>query len=258
MILQRVLVLTVLLTSAAPCFGAKGFSLVGEDPSVSNRDYHFGFGVAKFSEIGNKYNHYEKLFSSPSLYPTFWIERSALALPFGIDLSGGLRFGYYSDEGKSAKRSSTLVLDGGELDRDLDDSEVDASQQSRLTMIPIDLVLNASISPFAGRWVAANVWAGWGFNFVENTTQAKLASDVDQSEVTPFVNSGWNKELVTGASLSFDITKLDSISSYSLKVYGVESIFITPFLQIVKTLENEVGTYDREMYGLMFTFETWR
>lgn len=246
------------LIFAGEAHALRGFSLTEENHYVKNRDYHFGFGVAKFSAIGNEYNHYEKLFSSPSLYPTFWVERSVLALPYGIDLSAGLRFGYYSDTGKSARPLGANSIGENGLERDLSDDEIDNTQESNLRMIPIDFVLNASISPFSGRWIALNFWAGIGYNFIENSTKADLPDDVDQGNVTPFVNSGWNQETVSGFSFSIDVTKLDSISAYSLRVYGIESLFITPFVQMVTTTDDKLGTYDRDMYGLMFTFETWR
>ncbi|NRA67049.1 MAG: hypothetical protein HRU19_21350 [Pseudobacteriovorax sp.] len=219
-----------------------------------NRDYHFGIGIGKFSSIGNDYNHYEKLFGEPAIYPEFWVERSILPLPFGLDLSLGFRIGMYQDKGKSAEG----VGFDGQLNADLDDSEVTSGQKSRLTLIPIQLISTISYTPFDRRWVIINFFAGLSQTYIENTLEPASSEGSDGSSVKPFVNSGWNQEVVTGASLSFDISAIDTSSSYSLRVYGIERMFLTPFLQIVTTAKDTVGTFDREMYGIMFTFETWQ
>ncbi len=166
--------------------------------------------------------------------------------------------GYYRDTGHSAIRSTDLVLGGGGLNRDITEAEVDHSQKSVLTIVPLQGVISLGFSPFAARWVVANLWGGFGLTYIENTTKADLGDDADQADVKPYLNSGWNREQVIGASLSFDISALSPRDAYSLRVYGIESIYLTPYFQTVATRKNKVGIYDRSMMGLMFTFETRR
>ncbi|SME87747.1 hypothetical protein [Pseudobacteriovorax antillogorgiicola] len=221
-------------------------------PTRRHRTYHFGIGVARPMSIGNDYNHYEKLFGSGSAYPEIWGEYSFLTLGGGFDLGVSFRTGLYQDSGKSA--GNIDVPDGG-LEQDLSDSDVDATQKSQLTLIPLQTSLSLSYAPFSSRFLVASVWGGLSYTYVENTTQANLDSSVDQSEVVPFVNSGFNVEQVVGASLSFDVSKIDPRAAYSLKVYGISGIFLTPFFQTVTTVSNEVGVYDRTTLGVMFSFE---
>lgn len=223
------------------------------EDSYKSRGYHFGFGLAQPTSIGSENNYYEKLFSSPSTYPEIWGEFTLLPIGGGLDLGVSIRSGVYKDTGNSALKSGSLDLDAN---RDLEDGDVDSTQRSRLTIIPFQAAVNLSYSPFKSRIVVFNVWNGLSYTFIENTTQASLDSTIDQSDVTPYVNSGFNQEGVVGASISFDVSRIDPSAAYSLKVYGINGIFLTPFYQKVSTLVNKVGVYDRDIIGLMFSFET--
>lgn len=226
-----------------------------EEPFETEKEYNFGLGVAYLSDIGNEYNHYEKLFGKPNIYPEFWADYSPLSWKW-FDLSLGLHIGYYRDTGHSAKRTEEQELQEGGLSRDLTDEDVDKTQKSRLALIPVQGVASIGISPFTRRWIVANFWGGIGFTYVENTTEADLGSDVSQSDIQPYLNSGWNRERVLGASLSIDLSWISARDAYSLKVHGIEAIYLTPFYQKVVTSKNKVGIYDRTMLGLMFTFES--
>lgn len=212
-----------------------------------HRKKHFGIGIAKPLSIGADNNHYEKLFGSGSNYPEFWTDYNLLPIGWGFDFGVSFRAGLYRDSGKGAKS-----LASGELG----DSDVDTSQKSILTLIPIQAAANISFSPFANRFMVFNVWSGLSFTYVENTLQANLDDEIDQADVKPYVNSGFNQESITGASISFDMSSLDVRSAYSMKVYGISGVFLTPYVQIVTTIDNKVGVYDRTLLGVMLSFET--
>ena len=249
--------LIIFLLAASPLIANEDESSQNEVQDHRQRGYHFGIGLAKPIEIGNQYNHYEKLFGAGSTYPEIWGEFSFLQIGFGLDLGASFRAGFYKDKGKSVSKSGTLDLGSSDsLNQDISDSDIDGSQKSLLTMIPLQAALNLSYSPFMSRFLIFNFWSGISYTFIENTTQANLDSSVDQSDVLPYVNSGFNQEQVSGASISFDVSRIDPRASYSLKVYGISGIFLTPFIQNVSTIKNKVGVYDRQIMGLMFSFET--
>ena len=239
-------------------FGVESQQSVQLEDQVKGRAYNFGLGLAHIAAIGNEYNHYEKLFGSPSIYPEIWGEYSPLHLGWGFEVSLGIHLGIYRDTGKSVRRTDDLEISSGGLGRDIRDDEIDPSQKSVLTLIPVQGVVSLGYTPFNSRFIVANVWSGIGFTYVENTTKAALSTDIDQSDVKPYINSGWNREKVTGASISFDLSGISAWDTYSLKVHGIEAIYITPYYQTVTTIKNKVGKYDRRMMGLMFTFETRR
>ena len=204
--------------------------------SRTDREYHFGIGAAKITSIGNGYDHYQKLFGNPSIYPEFWADYSFWA-GWGFDVGVGLRLGAYKDSGHSATRFGGIVVGEDGLEQDLPDGAVDTSQTSQLSLLPIQGVVTLGYSPFASRWVVANVWTGVGLTYVENTTKANVGDNVDSGDIETYINSGWNNESVFGASISFDLTSLDAWDAYSMSVHGVDGIFITPFFQTVKTVK---------------------
>ena len=252
-IIRLVVGLFIAISGVAFSEGTSPPSEEGAGSSFKHRGYHFGIGLAKAVSIGNDYNHYEKLFGGGSTYPEIWGEFTLLPIGWGFDLGGSLRAGYYRDSGKSAK---DLELSSGSYQGDLADNQIDSMQKSILTMIPLQASLNLTYAPFPARFLVLNGWVGMSYTFIENTTQANLDSAIDQSDIEPFVNSGFNQERVAGVSMSFDVSQIDPIASYSLKVYGISGIFLTPFVQNVVTVKGKVGKYDRQVMGVMFSFET--
>ena len=248
--------LGISLLASASCLVAATSEQDSSESTYRSRSHHFGIGYAKPITMGSQNNYYEKLFSSPSGYPEFWGEFTFLSLGMGFDLGASFRTGLYQDSGKSALKNNNLDLDVNPNPGDLQEGDVDSSQKSRLTLIPFQTALNLSYSPFVSRLLIFNVWSGVSFTYVENSTQANIDSSIDQSDVVPYVNSGFNQEQVMGASISFDVSRLDPSAAYSLKVYGINGIFFTPFYQTVSTVKNSVGIYDRDVFGLMFSFET--
>lgn len=217
------------------------------------RGYHFGIGAGQPQSIGGEYNFYEKLFNTPSWYPELWGEY--YFLNYGLDLGLRMKLGYYSDQGYAATGLADEQLP---LERDLADAEVARDQDSELTLIPAQLALVLSGSPFRQRWVVFQAWFGYQWLYVQNTMQAEDVASAGGEEVTPATNVGWNDEQVIGAAISFDLSWADQRSAYSMRVYGVSGIYLTPFVEITTTSKNRQGLYDRDVIGLMFTFETTR
>lgn len=215
----------------------------------NQRKYHFGLGVAKPIEIGNEFNHYEKLFGGPGLFPQIWIER--YFFKFGLDLGVRWSAAYYQDKGNGAKNLNPSDFP---LKKDLTDEQVDKTQTSRLSLIPVQLSLVTSYSPFSKRWVIFQAWFGQQWTLVQNTLTPAVSDG--ESDVS-FINEGWNRESVFGAAISFDLSWADSRSTYSWNAYGISGLFLTPFIEVQQgASKGSLGVYDRKSLGLMFTLES--
>lgn len=228
------------------------YVLANEDNS---NHYHMGIGIAQPSSFGNDYNHYNKLFGGPSTYPEFFVDYRLISLGDHFDFGFLFKIGFYRDSGKSVQYSDSIDLSNGQLERDLSDNEVDQTQKSVLTIIPTQMALSTSYRPLSSDSILISAWMGLGYSYIENTTIARVSSSLTDGEITPYLNSGFNTELVQGVSVALDVSWIDPRSSYTLRVYGVENIYFTPFFQNVKTLNNTVGTYDRQVIGMMFSFD---
>lgn len=224
-----------------------------EQTSSRARAYHFGVGAAKPFSIGNQYNHYDKLFGAPELYPEVWGEYYFLHF-VGFNLGFRSKLAYYSDKGNPARNVGTTNFP---LETDLTDDQVDTSQDSHLTLIPIETSLALSYSPWASRPIVVQGWYGLNWVFVENTMSPKTdASSAGNSEV--FLNQGWNREATYGLAMSFSLSWLDQKAAYSLEVFGITNMYVTPFFESVTGQQTSYGVFDRETFGVMFTFETDR
>ena len=240
-------------------FGQQGAATLLEreaDQSSENavyskaRRYHFGVGAAKPLKIGNDYNHYSLLFGAPELYPEVWGEY--YFLHFGVDFGFRMKLAYYSDKGRPADNINATKFP---YEADLDHDNVDENQDSQLTLVPIETSLSVSYSPFFGRYLVFQAWFGHQFVYVENTMRPKQVSDAGESAQI-FLNQGWNRELTSGFALSIDLSWLEPRAAYAMNAYGVSGIFMTPFYERVDGRSTSYGVYDRETFGLMFTFES--
>lgn len=214
------------------------------------RAYHFGVGIAKPNSFGNEYNHYEKLFGKPRIHPQVWGEYYFFNL--GVDIGFRSSIAYYTARGNVAKN---LDPNSFPLEQDLTDDQIDHSQVSRLTLIPVQAAAVISYSPLPSRWLILQGWYGRQWVYVQNTMAPK---DSEQEAGTTFLNNGWNEEQVYGAAISLDLSWIDHRSTYSMKVFGISGIYLTPFFEVHKAVKSRFGAYDRSNYGLMFTFESIR
>ncbi|MFW7377871.1 MAG: hypothetical protein ACOH5I_03565 [Oligoflexus sp.] len=219
-------------------------------PAWRKRGYHFGIGIAQPQNFGSQYNHYEKLFGKPKIHPTVWGEYYFFNL--GVDFGFRSAISYYTARGYAAK---DLNVADFPLEQDITDNQVDRTQESQLTLIPVQAAGTISFSPFRARWVVFQGWYGMQWVYVQNTMYSKAS---ENQKGSTYLNSGWNEEQVYGAAISFDLSWIDARSTYSMRVFGISGLYLTPFMEVQKSTSSEFGVYDRENYGLMFTFETLR
>ncbi len=215
---------------------------------------YLGFGLEKPTRVG-KLNHYDVLYGKKEVQPGFFA--GYYLYSYLVDLGVGTSISYYNATGNPIKPS---VGQSKPLKDDLPAGTlVDKQQEIQLTLIPVQFLIQAAISPFASRRIVLRGWAGPEFLWVQESLDAKLREgSTNSTETNSFVNKGWNRGTVAGAMLSISLTGIEPRSDYALASMGIDRIFISPFLEVVKTNDAKMGNFDRQAYGIAFSFESLR
>jgi len=72
-------------------------------------------------------------------------------------------------------------------------------------------------------------------------------------------NVGWRNAIVVGAAANILLNALDEESSASLRNIGIGGIYLSPFMEWIRTVGQPAGStfsFGRNVIGLAFTFET--
>lgn len=209
-----------------------------EGPIQGRYRLEFGFARPSFSSA---IEHYDELYGNPQFYPTIAFDRAFWNLYVTIGLGG--RFGIYKESGFAADSSS------GEVTKDKE-------SDNELTLIPLQAVAIAHMSPVPGRWLVLNFWAGPENLYVQEIRNPiKGEGSASESTDAVYVNSGWNLGVVSGASASIRLDPLEDESVSSLSILGFRSVYITPFIEVVKSTKG-TGLFSRRNAGILFTFES--
>jgi hypothetical protein len=214
----------------------------------------FALGYGQVQQIGEN-NYYDRLYGSESRITT--IQAGYYVYTYGIDIGFSGRFGFYNDSGHPLTSLSNLETP---IKGDLPDSAlVDPKQNLELTLIPVQALLELAYSPFpVSRRIVLRGWVGPEYLFVQEALKPNLPSGQSAPAGTSLVSKGWNMGIVTGAMLSFSLSGIESRSDYALKAIGVDRIYISPYVEIVKTTQDKMGNYDRNVYGINISFEGLR
>lgn len=214
----------------------------------------FAFGLGQVQEMG-EYNHYERLYGAKGKMGI--LQTGYYVYTYGVDIGFSAKFGYYHDNGHPLTSLSNLdVPVKGNLP---DTAVIDPKQNIELTLIPVQALLELAYSPFpVSRRIVFRGWAGPEFLFVQEALKPNLPDNQTAPDGTSLVSKGWNQGMVTGAMVSISINGIESRSDYALKAIGVDRLYISPFVEIVKTTNDKMGNYDRKVYGINLSFEGLR
>ncbi len=212
----------------------------------------FGLAIARPVSIG-KYNHYDYLYGKKRAHPTFYAGYYLGSFFFDFGLVA--RVGYYHAEGQPLKSREGLTLP---LKADLTDQQKDYDQTLGLTLIPVQGTVEVALSPFKTRWVVLRGWVGYEQLYVTETIEPNLPSSTSSTSKATYTSSGSNSGLVTGVMLSISLTGLDPRSDYSLRSLGVDRLYLSLYRDVTKTTQDKMGNFDRETYGIAFSFEGLR
>jgi hypothetical protein len=190
---------------------------------------------------------YEEHYSASSWMPTLGVDY--FAFDWYATLGLAFRFGYYKDSGYALK------TENGE-------SVKDKSTKTELTLVPLQVAAAAEISPFSQKWIVLSGWAGYEYLYFQEVRKGEDSATpaaTDSEEETSsglFTTSGWRQGTVLGAAASFRIDWADGQASGSLSTISMRDMYLTPFIEVVTSSDNERLNFERKSIGLLFTIES--
>ena len=204
---------------------------------------------------------YDTLYGDEKNY--FMVNADWFAWDWYATLGLSLRFGYYTATGFTADS----VDDADDVSED--DLEVNRDGPTSLTLLPFQLVGTMEFTPFDGKWLVIDAWAGYERLYFQEARTVGGASDTasvimlqdtesdDDDDGTP-VNSGWSSGTTVGVSANILLNALDDRGARSLRSIGLGYIYLSPFMEIVTTVNDNDVPFGRSVVGLGFTFESLR
>lgn len=204
---------------------------------------------------------YDEAYGKPSAYPSLdadwfaWDWYVTLGLKFGL--------GYYTDDGhalksKTAGKTKDTVTE--------DDVEQDQNGKTSLTLVPLQASFAAEMTPFSGKWLVIDGWIGVERLYWQEvrtgggstTTKAAMIADnsADNKDET-LTNKGWKNATVVGAAANILLNPIDEQGAASMRgSMGLGYIYLSPFVEIVRTKGDDGVSFGRKIMGLGFTFES--
>lgn len=250
--------------------------------ATTDDDYGPGYklqvGFAK--PTFDKLKYYNLLYGKTNISPSFAITYKFL--DFGtFALGGGVKFSYYTAEGKTASLGS-------------DGEPVPTTSKTSLTTVPYQFFISAQVVPFSSRFLVFDAWAGYEELYYEetrlnkttpttttSTTPTTTSTDTTTTTTTTTtsttantsttqkneINSGWNKSFTYGLAINILLNHLDGAASHSLKhTTGLRFIYLAPYMEVTTALKGgklflnqqkaSVVDFSRTSFGILFMFET--
>jgi len=202
---------------------------------------------------------YDTLYGKSSLMPM--LAGDWFAWDWYVTFGLSFRLNYYYDRGNAARATG--------IDRSsvtADQLTIDDNQKTTLTLVPLQLLATAQFTPFSRKWIVLDGWAGLERTYFresrvpkEDTTKKKtaLASAAGDSSEKTLTNRGFRSASVVGASVNILLNWLDDQSARSMEsAMGLRYVYVSPFMEIVRTLEDSGVSFGRSSAGVAFTFES--
>jgi hypothetical protein len=239
----------------------------GVDPQKASDQITVGtyggriFGQHKIQLAANRPNFiegqkcYEKFYGKPETHISF----SGEWFPLDWWVNPGLytRLGVYSVRGKaiSGSPSDTQTANCESL-------SVDENSSTSLLFVPIQVGAKIQFSPFRRKWLVVDYWAGaeldwWQETRNETASMVSLRSLTSSGQV--YTTTGRKRSISTGASVHLLLNPLDEKTVRSMiETMGLGYVYLSGFMETVKSTSQEGLTFGRNVLGIGFTFEAYK
>jgi hypothetical protein len=197
---------------------------------------------------------YEKLYGKSPTY--FSASGDWFPLDWWVNPGLMMRMGMYSVRGKAA----TGKLPTGAIDCDA--LTVDNNSPTSLLFIPIQVGPKLQFSPFRQKWLVADVWVAGEYGWWQETRDneaADLRSILPMATDRVYTNTGRKRAVSTGVSAHILLNALDERSVRSMiDSMGLGYVYLTGFMETVKSSSKDGLTFGRNVMGIGFTFESFK
>jgi len=210
-----------------------------ESPKIfGTHRLHLGVVYPKFDNS----NEYKLVYGEPSVGPALGVDY--FFFDWFATLGLGFRMSYLTDRGKA------LIIRDGVITKD-------AAGKVELTVVPLQLLGIFEATPFTAKWLVLSGWVGFEWAYFQEVRSDDDDSETEDKDTTKLTNSGWRKATVFGVGVSFLLDWLDSKSVSSMAIMGIKSVYLTPYIEVVKETGSEPFDFSRSILGGAFTFETF-
>jgi hypothetical protein len=195
---------------------------------------------------------YDKIYGKPETYGS--ISGEWFPMDWWVNPGVMMRMGMYTVRGKAVSG----VTDKNNIN--CDTLTVDDESKTTLLFIPLQIGPKIQFSPFRKKWLVADFWMAAEYDWFQETRDADTAMIRPLSPMATdrvYTNTGRKSAVSTGVSAHILLNSLEERTVRSMvETMGIGYVYLTGFMETVKTTSTEGLTFGRNVMGIGFTFES--
>jgi hypothetical protein len=198
---------------------------------------------------------YEKFYGKPETHISF----SGEWFPLDWWINPGLytRLGVYSVRGKAVSGSSEATASSN-----CESLTVDENSSTSLLFMPIQVGAKIQFSPFRRKWLVVDYWTGAELDWWQETRN-EVASILSPTALLAadqvYTTTGRKRSISAGASVHLLLNPLDERTVRSMiDTMGLGYVYLSGFMETVKSTSEDGLTFGRKVLGIGFTFEAYK
>lgn len=191
---------------------------------------------------------YETLYGSKTkILSHFATEYYPFNIPYA-NLGFGFRAGYYKATGDGAVTDTNNKV--------IEPVTTAENGPTSLTFVPLSFTGHIQMSPFKRKWLALQGWAGYELTYCQEIRDPVTESSTNAEEGL-YANKSRADAIVFGGSVRLLLNALDEQSVNSMNdTMGLGSVYLSPFIEIVKARDTSAMNFARTSLGVAFSFES--
>ena len=198
---------------------------------------------------------YDKLYGKPETHIS--LSGDWFPLDWWINPGITMKMGMSSVRGKAVSGATTSAQG-----IDCNSLTLDENSKTTLLFIPIQLGLKLQFSPFRKKWLVVDYWTsaeyGWWQETRDNTAATFSAGSLIAADRV-YTNTGRKAAVSSGVTAHLLLNPLDERSVRSMMdTMGIGYVYLSGFMETVKSTSQQGLTFGRNVLGIGFTFEAYK
>ncbi len=199
---------------------------------------------------------YNKFYGKPQTHISFSGEW--FPLDWWVNPGVYTRLGVYSVRGKAVTGTSAATQSAS-----CDTLSVDQNSSTNLLFVPIQLGAKLQFSPFRRKWLVVDYWTGAELDWWQETRSDSALSlspiNLAAASSQVYTTTGRKRSISAGASVHLLLNPLDERTVRSMiETMGIGYVYLSGFVETVKSTSKEGLNFGRNVVGLGFTFEAFK
>jgi len=198
---------------------------------------------------------YDKLYGKPETHIS--LSGDWFPLDWWINPGITMKMGMSSVRGKAVSGATTSAQG-----IDCNSLTLDENSKTTLLFIPLQLGLKLQFSPFRKKWLVVDYWTsaeyGWWQETRDNAAAAFSAGSLIAADRI-YTNTGRKSAVSSGVTAHLLLNSLDERSVRSMMdTMGIGYVYLSGFMERVKSTSQQGLTFGRNVLGIGFTFEAYK